>query len=323
MHAPLLSPLEKALIDGWQRGFPLVSRPFAAIAETIGRDEAGVLAATAALIDRGIVSRLGPVVRPNTAGASTLAALACPPERVDDFAEIVSAEPGVNHNYEREHPDLPLWFVATGADRAAVDATLDRLRAATGCDVLDLRLVREYRIDLGFALDGPCAPRLHAPAKRPANAAEKALLAALDDGLPLTTRPYERLAATLGLAERDVLGRLADLVEAGIVKRLGYVVRHRPLGWSANAMVVFDIAEDEVDTVGERFLGTPSITLLYRRRPAGPRWPYALYAMIHGRDRATVGDEAARLVARAPEARSHRLLFSTRCFKQTGARLGR
>ncbi len=323
MHAPLLSPLQKRLLDGWQRGLPLATRPFAAIAAELGVDEATVIEASIEMHARGVVSRLGLVVRPNTAGASTLAAVACPATRIDEVAEIVSAEPGVNHNYEREHPELPIWFVATGADRPAVDAALDRLRIATGCDILDLRLEREYRIDLGFALDGPYRPHDHSTAKRPATAAEKSLIAALADGLPFVSRPFAAAAADLGLAEADVPAMLDDLLAAGIVKRVGYIVRHRPLGFSANAMVVCDIDETRVDALAEAFLGSPTVTLLYRRRPAGERWPYRLYAMIHGRDRATVEGEAAALLARWSQPIPHRILFSTRCFKQTGARMDR
>ncbi|MDK9695314.1 MAG: Lrp/AsnC family transcriptional regulator [Siculibacillus sp.] len=321
MHAPLLSPLQKRLLDDWQRGLPLVPRPFAVIAGEIGVDEEAVVEATAEMMARGVVSRVGLVVRPNTAGASTLAAVACPATRVDEIAAIVSAEPGVNHNYEREHPDLPIWFVATGANRGAVDAALDRLREATGCAVLDLPLEREYRIDLGFALDGPHRPHDHSPAKRPATEAERHLLAALADGLPVVARPFAEVAARLDLTEAAVTAILADLLAAGIVKRIGYVVRHRPLGFSANAMVVFDIDETRVDDVAAAFLASAAVTLLYRRRPAGERWPYRLYAMIHGRDRATVEGEAAALLARWPEPIAHRILFSTRCFKQTGARM--
>ena len=321
MHAPLLSPLQKHLLDGWQRDFPLTPRPFAAIAEKLGFTEDAVIAAGEDLAARGIVSRLGPVVRPNTAGASTLAALACRPHEIDRMAEIVSGEPGVNHNYEREHPELPIWFVATGPDRAAVDATLDRLRAATGRDILDLPLVREYRIDLGFALDGPCRPHDHRPAKRAPNEVERRLLAALCDGLPLVAQPFAVIGARVGLDEAEVITTLQATIEAGIVKRVGFVVRHRPLGFSANAMVVFDVAEAEIDSVAEAFLGADAVTLLYRRRPAGPRWPWSLYAMIHGRDRDVVETQVRDLLARRPEPIAHRILFSTRCFKQTGARL--
>ncbi|MCE1237206.1 MAG: Lrp/AsnC family transcriptional regulator [Hyphomicrobiales bacterium] len=321
MHAPLLSPLQKRLLDGWQRDFPLVERPFAAIGSQVGFDEEAVIAASEDLVVRGVVSRLGPVVRPNTAGASTLAALACAPHEIDAMAAIVSAEPGVNHNYEREHPDLPIWFVATGADRDAVDATLDRLRAATGCEILDLPLLREYRIDLGFALDGSSRPHHHRPASRAANEVEKRLLGRLVDGLPRTPCPFAAVADELGLGEAEVRATIDGAIAAGVVKRFGYVVRHRPLGWSSNAMVVFAVDEAEIDAVAERFLDADQVTLLYRRRSAGPRWPWTLYAMVHGRDRAVVEAQVRDVAARWPKPLDHRILFSTRCFKQTGARL--
>lgn len=323
MHAPLLTPLQKSLLDGWQRDFPLVARPFARLAEMLGCDEESVLAATADLLARGMVSRLGLVVRPNTAGASTLAALACHAHEVDAMAELVSAEPGVNHNYEREHPELPIWFVATGSTRADVDATLARISARTGRDVLDLPLVREYRIDLGFPLEGPCRAHHHAPASRAPSDDERRAVAALADGLEAVERPFAAPAERLGLSEADLLALIESARVAGVVKRVGYIVRHRPLGFAANAMCVFDVAEDEVDAVAEAFKGSEAVTLLYRRRPVGPRWPYALYAMIHGRDRAVVEGEVAALVARWPKRLPHRILFSTRCFKQTGARLTR
>ncbi len=321
MHAPLLSPLQKSLLDGWQRGFPLTSHPFAAIAETLGVGEDAVIEASADMIARGMVSRLGLVVRPNTAGASTLAALACAPHEIDAMAARISAEPGVNHNYEREHPELPIWFVATGATREHVDATLSRIAERTGREVLDLPLLREYRIDLGFPLEGPCRPHDHTPAKRPADEQEKRVLAALADGFAATPRPFADAAVRLGLGEDEVLATLAGALEAGIVKRIGWIVRHRPLGFSANAMCVFDVADTEIDAVAARFLEAEAVTLLYRRRPAGRRWPYSLYAMIHGRDREVVEREVAALVARWPMRLDHRILFSTRCFKQTGARL--
>ena len=323
MHAPLLTPLQKSLLDGWQRGFPLEPRPFECLATVLDCTEDAVITATADLMARGMVSRLGLVVRPNTAGASTLAALACAPDEVDRMAARISAEPGVNHNYEREHPELPIWFVATGPSREAVDATLVRIAERTGRTVLDLPLVREYRIDLGFPLDGPCRPHDHAPASRTPSADERRVIAALADGLEAVDRPFAAPAERLGMSEDELLALIESARAAGIVKRVGYVVRHRPLGFSANAMCVFDVGEDEVDRVAEAFLGAEAVTLLYRRRPSGPRWPYSLYAMIHGRDRAVVECEVAALLARWPKPLAHRILFSTRCFKQTGARLER
>ena len=151
-HAP--DDREKALLDGFQRGFPLVPRPYAAVAERLGTTEAELLAMLRRLRDAGAVGRVGAVVRPGTVGASTLAAMAVPPERLDAVAALVSARPEVNHNYEREHR-YNLWFVVTAPSRDRVAAVLREIAAAAGLPVLDLPLAREYRIDLGFPLQWP------------------------------------------------------------------------------------------------------------------------------------------------------------------------
>jgi DNA-binding Lrp family transcriptional regulator len=145
------SAIEKRLIDGWQRGFPLVERPYAAIAKELGIREEQVIDMLASLKKRGILSRAGAVVRPNTAGASTLVAMKVAPERLDEVAATVSAEASVNHNYEREH-ELNLWFVVTEKNKDQLKSTLERLERKTGCRAIDLPLQRAYHIDLGFAL---------------------------------------------------------------------------------------------------------------------------------------------------------------------------
>ena len=99
-----------------------------------------------------MLSRIGAAVRPNTVGASVLAAMRVAPDRLDEIAAIVSREPCVNHNYEREH-ELNLWFVVAAPDKAGLDSVLARLRAATGHEILELPLERAYYLDLGFSLD--------------------------------------------------------------------------------------------------------------------------------------------------------------------------
>jgi len=146
-----LSDFDKRLLDTFQRDFPLTPRPYAAIAERLGADEDDVLDALGRLRDAGAVSRVGAVVTPHRAGASTLAAIAVPPERLDEVAALVSALPEINHNYEREH-EINLWFVVTAPDRTRIAEVLDDIEARTGLAVLDLPLLEPYCIDLGFPL---------------------------------------------------------------------------------------------------------------------------------------------------------------------------
>lgn len=319
-----VSEVELRLIDGWQRGFPLILRPYHVIASRLGVTEDRLFGMLSGLLATGTLSRIGAVVRPNTAGASTLAALSAPPERLDQVAAFVNAQPGVNHNYEREH-DINLWFVVTGPDRSAVAATLATIEAGTGLPVLDLPLQRAYFIDLGFPLrEGQAMERVvpRGLPVRTADAEDRRLLAALEDGLPLETRPYRTLARRLGMEEGALLSRLADLIDDGIVSRFGLVVRHRKLGFTANAMVVWDIPEDRVDGVGELFAAQPFVTLCYRRPRRRPRWPYNLFCMVHGRARQPVLDQIETLNRLAGTGdRPQAVLFSLRCFKQRGARL--
>lgn len=320
-----LDHTQRKLIDGWQRAFPLVPRPYAAIATDIGIDEGSVLAELRSLQAAGVLSRIGAAVRPNTVGASVLAAMRVAPDRLDEIADIVSKEPCVNHNYEREH-ELNLWFVVAAPDKTGLDSVLARLRAATGHDILELPLERAYYLDLGFSLDlsrGTGAGQIvaHAAENAPVEAIDRALLAVLEDGLEIQPRPYLALARRSGLGEDEVIARLERLFDSGIISRFGLIIRHRALGISANAMLVWDIGDEAVDAIGERFAAEPFVTLCYRRPRRLLDWPYNLFCMVHGRDRATVEAQAASLAALAGgDLHNRAVLFSKRCFVQRGAR---
>ena len=310
-----------ALLDRFQRDLPLEPRPFARIAVKLGLSEAEVIDRLAAMQAAGRIARVGGTVRPNTAGASTLAALAVPEARIEAVAAIVGAEPGVNHSYLRE-ADWNLWFVATAPDTGALAAMLGRIEAASGLPVLDLRLVRPFNIDLGFPLAGrPVAmPAGRAVETAVLRADDRPLLHALSDGLDLTPRPFAALAQRLGRDEAAVLSRIEVLLAAGILTRLGVIVRHRALGYTANAMVVWDVAD--ASEAGLALAALPGVTLAYERRPVAGVWPYRLFCMIHARTRMQALEVLG--TARAlPELQGidHRILFSTRCFKQSGARL--
>lgn len=309
------------LADAWQHDFPLCAAPFEKAGASHDLSETETLAIFERLQKRGLMSRIGPVVRPNSAGASTLAAMAVPPSDLDTVAATVSAEPFVNHNYAREHA-INLWFVVAAPDAAALAATLARIEATCGLPVLDLRLVEPFHIDLGFGLTGRRAPTpARRTSKRPASSREKRLLAALEDGLPLMARPYAEIARRLAWGEAEVIETLAGLREAGIVSRFGCVLHHRRLGFTANAMAVWDVDDARVSDTGKRMAGQTGVTLCYRRNRVLPHWPYNLFAMVHGRDESAVRADVARIAAAAGTAGlPHEILFSRRCFVQRGAR---
>ncbi len=143
------TPLQRALIDRFQRELPLEPRPYAAMGEAVGASEAAVIEALEGLRAAGVLARVGVTLRPHRAGWSTLAAMVVPTERLAEVAAFVSRFPEVDHNYERDHR-FNLWFVVTGPDAQRVERVLAAIEATTGLPVLDLPLERPFKLDLGF-----------------------------------------------------------------------------------------------------------------------------------------------------------------------------
>ena len=150
-HRAELTDLERRLLNSYQQGMPLSPTPYAEMAQALGSSETEVLAALGHLQQLGILSRVGPVFRTHTVGASTLAAMAVPAARLDEVAALVNSFAAVNHNYEREH-HYNLWFVATAASDAELDDILQQIQDLTHIKVLALPMEEDYHIDLGFQL---------------------------------------------------------------------------------------------------------------------------------------------------------------------------
>ncbi|MCG6954298.1 MAG: Lrp/AsnC family transcriptional regulator [Betaproteobacteria bacterium] len=317
--------IELDLLNRWQRDFPLEPRPFAHIAQQVGIGGEQVLQRYRALAAGGVVSRIGAVFRPNTVGASTLAAMRVAPAALERVAAQVSAQPEVNHNYEREHA-FNLWFVATAPDAETLEHALARIEQLSGRAVLRLPLIEEYHIDLGFDLVDGSVPRAGAASAGvplALSAVQRRLVARLADGLPLIEAPYAALGAAVGLSESAVIETLRAWLEIGVIRRFGAVLRHRPLGYAANAMVVWDVPDDLVRACGLRAAQLPEVTLCYRRARRMPAWPFNLYCMLHGTERAAV-EAALERVAQGAALTGYprQVLFSRRCFTQRGARYG-
>ncbi|MDV7270893.1 Lrp/AsnC family transcriptional regulator [Thioclava sp. A2] len=321
----VLTPLETRILDDWQRDFPMEPRPFDVMAQKLEVPLDEVLAQLRNLQANGTVARVGATCRPNTMGASTLAALAVPEWRVEEVAGIVGSERGVNHSYLREN-EWNLWFVATAPDAADLAATLRRIEERSGLEVLALPLKRAFNIDLGFALEGPrhalqpdTPPDLSVITEK-----DRALMQALTNGLPLLEQPYAALGARLGMSTQEVIARVRILTEARIITRMGVIVRHRALGWRSNAMVVWNLPDEKIGAAGQALLRVPGVTLCYERTRVAGKWDYPLFCMIHAKSRSEAM-QVLETAAALPEmaGAEKQVLFSIRCFKQTGAMLDR
>ena len=149
-----------------------------------------------------------------------------------------------------------------------------------------------------------------------------AVVKATQGGLPLVARPYEAIARKLGVSEGAVLGALRRMLADRRIRRIGAVPNHYALGYTANAMSVWDVDDDAVDALGRAVGALPFVTHCYRRPRHLPAWPYNLFAMVHGKDRVETArkiDQIAAVLGR--HARAHDVLYSTRILKKTGMRL--
>jgi DNA-binding Lrp family transcriptional regulator len=126
---------------------------------------------------------------------------------------------------------------------------------------------------------------------------DRELIAATQSGLPLVARPYEAVGAMLGVSGEAVCERLAQMLDDGLIRRIGAVPNHYRLGWTANGMSVWDVDDTLVDRLGERVGALPGVSHCYRRPRHRPLWPYNLFAMLHGRSRDEVALQAETIRA--------------------------
>ena len=150
---------------------------------------------------------------------------------------------------------------------------------------------------------------------------ERALLLIVQEGIPLAAEPYAEIARRLGTSEERVLAMVRSLLERGVIKRLCAVPNHYALGVTANGMAVWNVPNSRISETGRRLGQRPEVTHCYRR-PRRRRWPYNLFAMVHGTSREEVLSKVAEISEEMGlAAYKHDVLFSTRLLKKQGMRV--
>ena len=327
-----LDDVDAALIDDYQSGFPVAERPFRRLGAALGVEESTALRRVRELRDRGVFRRFGAVLNPPVIGASTLAAVQAPADRLGAVAETINGYRQVNHNYRRDH-EWNTWFVVTAGSLSKRDAILAEIETETGCEVLNLPMLTDFYIDLEFpvvnadsfaresvAETSVSATRISETAAANLSALDRRLLLEIQDGFPLSATPYRDVADAVDAPVEEVLAAVESLRANGCIKRIGCVVNHLVTGFDANCMVVWDVPDEKLDDRGEAVGQSPYVTLCYHR-PRRPEqgWTYNLFTMIHGRDPEAVDEKVDELAADHLPV-DHERLYSTETLKQTGAR---
>ena len=335
-QAVSLTPLETRIVNTLQGGFPLANRPFEAAGQALGISGEQLRHAIAGLLERKVLTRFGPLFQIERMGGQfVLAALQVPEERYQVVTTQVNAFDAVAHNYRREHA-LNMWFVLATAAPAAMQQAIVDIEQATGLPVHAFPKLEEYFVGMRFTVGGeqpvgqadsagkPRAKAADANATNPALQDEDwPLIRACQAGLALDTdTPYVALAAPLGWSETRVLQRLQQLLDAGIIRRIGVVPNHYAIGYRFNAMGVFDVNDAAIARLGPQVGALDFVTHCYRRPRDLPLWPYNLFAMCHGASREAVLEQIRQVrTLLGSECREHDALFSTRILKKSGLRV--
>lgn len=149
-----------------------------------------------------------------------------------------------------------------------------------------------------------------------------AIVRATQGGLPLARKPYDVVAARLGLPAQEAMARMQRMLELGVIRRIGVVPNHYALGYRANAMSVWDVRDEAVDQLGREVGALDFVSHCYLRPRRLPQWRYNLFAMLHGRDQIEVENQAERIAALLGDAcHAREMLYSTRILKKTGLRI--
>jgi DNA-binding Lrp family transcriptional regulator len=340
-EAATLDRLDRAVVNAFQGGFPVVERPFepaaAALCERGVEVSAADLAArTRDLDEGGVLSRFGALVNAEAiGGTATLVATHAPEDRFEEVVEEINSRREVAHNYEREHPHLNVWFVLSVAEES-VERVLEEIEAETGQPTYDLPKRREFGVEAEFLVDGPVAegdldlsdlaPDVDPTDRETLTPAERDLVVEIQGGLPTTTTPYRDVAASLGADVEWVIETIERFRLEGRVRRVGLVPNHYALGYTENGTTVWDVPDDVVGEVGPAVASLDFVTHCYERPRHEGVWPYTVFAMVHGRTEAEseerverVREEMARFWDVADD--DWDTLFSTRILKKTGIRL--
>jgi siroheme decarboxylase len=284
-----LSAFDKRLCNALQTGLPIAERPFAIIARILRTSEAKVLKRTRALVKLGVIRRLGVSINWRAIGkASTLVAAHIEQEDLKKVVSAVNKLQGVSHNYLREHY-YNLWFTLRADSQKDIDAILKKFSKRFGVRFNSLPVVRVFKLDARFdaASNGKrLLPALSRPVVSTIEPVEglsvidEHILKGLQKGLKVVKRPFNFLGKD-AFEIYDGLIHISEMIHSGVINRLGAMVNHNKLGFTANAMFACEAKKTRAIEIGEKLAAIGIVSHCYQRKTfAG--WPFNIFAMMHG-----------------------------------------
>ncbi len=327
-----LEPLDRELLNAVQWDFPLDPRPYGVLGDRLGIGEPEARERIGRVKASGVLRQLSAIFDTRALGyGSSLVAAQIDPDRVDEAAEVISAHPGVSHNYKRNHA-YNLWYTVAVPPGDSLEEHVDVLHRESGAHITRrLPTLKLYKIGVKLDMTGQTAADAKAevleherPERREHMDApvltdlEVATIRLVQEDLPLVERPFAAQAEEIGCSESDVLTMLASFKERKLMRRFAAVMNHRSAGFKANAMGVWAVPEAELDAIGPQMAGFALVSHCYRR-PTYEDWPYSVFTMVHGKN-ARDCEQTIAAIRDETGVDEYALLWSIKEYKKTRVR---
>jgi len=304
---------DRRLLTLVERQFPLVEQPFEYLGRQLGCGGAEVMGRLAYLRDQAaIIRRICGIFEGRLLGYDvTLVAAEVGAGKTDQVAAVINSHPGVSHNYlrqvtqidslseDRHFNDVPacrpynLWFtLAVSSDsRLGIDGTLQQFGQVDGVDAIRIHRVQKlYKLKVRFfsdqkepadsVVDLPRVDRQFVDRLRRADDPMRRAVVALQGDLPLTDRPFDQLAKSVGLTGGQLLECAEQLLNDRVMRTYRATINHHRAGVVVNVMLAFDVSNCSQQQIVKVAADDKHISHCYLRDTYDD-WPFGLFAMLH------------------------------------------
>ena len=318
-----MDEFDKELLNEIQWTFPLVTRPFDAIAKKFETTPENIKKHLNELKEIGVLRQLSAIFDTRKLGyTSSLVAMEIESEQLDFVASQINRHPGVSHNYEREH-QFNLWFTLAVPPGADLQEEVDKFNVLKG--IKKVRMLPTLQLfKIGVKLDLiddkkhdiiPSEEKKEIKnVKFEPTEQDKDFIRELQKDMEIIDEPFVKAANNLGISENELFEKLKHYEDIGVMRRFAAILRHRQVGFTANGMIVWKVPKDRISQVGNLLGAFPQVSHCYER-PTYDDWPYNVFSMIHCKTQDEAHD-VAKTIQNQINVDEYDILFSSREFKK-------
>ncbi|MEW5820501.1 MAG: hypothetical protein AB1782_09955 [Cyanobacteriota bacterium] len=283
--------IDKTILTSIQKGFPLAEEPFKLLSAKFNISEDELILRLKRLRDQDKVLRnICAIFDGSKLGyKSVLVAMQIDNRKKAYLISYINKLPGVSHNYERNNT-YNIWFTLSLEETINIDEFICNLSKQYSVNkFLILPSVKTYKLRVNFDL---IESETHIETitenvsktdyEYSLDEQDKAIIKHLQEDILLISRPFDQMADSVKLNTSQFIDRANYYIDTGIMRRYSATLRHINAGYANNAMIVWQVSENQIDKVGYQFAQKAFVSHCYRRLKHF-EWPYDLYTMVHAR----------------------------------------